>query len=629
MSQSFPIINNNDNDIMQEKYLYCELDSYRQENNSIYIAAEGMLPLAAADQSSRSRRREQKQSRWNAEQSIRVREIFGLSQSDNVVASFSAALLNTILLQGRMYITTYHLCFFTKLFGRVTNEAFPYTSLAKVEKRRGGLVANAIKIYFADEDVHPVIIGSLNHRERAFGLIQERLRTINPNAAETLPEDDNGSTGSVASAPLERDDVPTTSARSVCRNSTPLPVLQHNTFANSTPELGNDGASPERNQSKSQLIRIERDEKLDGGTLVPDEEDKIESDEWLSSLVWCTPDDIVGQLVANTYDKKAERARIILKAPVKEVFNMLFISDWVKEYHEDVSNHDVEIGKWQRDEDGSMCRDVNFRRPIKYRVGPKETRVNEKQRYSFTDEDGVIIEIQGKNLDVPCASYFVVESFFEMSPVNHGKETLLVASVAVHFLKSTFLQGQIESGTMTETKTAYGRLLNLAERKVDKHVVERAVNQNPSKAIQMHRRKDADGRVVDPGLSEPETDQIVRGADSGVLQQSGEKSVVQDKRVATFEQNKLGCSNEEVGREKVFRLAQERTSAWALSGGDIRMQDGDGAHNFFTRATFLLLALVCIFVLIAVIFLIRIHLLQNSLENVIRRLKDIVDDKQC
>lgn len=103
-----------------------------------------------------------------------------------------------------------------------------------------------------------------------------------------------------------------------------------------------------------------------------------------------------------------------------------------------------------------------------------------------------------------------------MFSVTFGRETLLVAMVAVHFLKSTFLQVQIKGGTLTETKSAYGRLVCLAEKQVDKHVAKRAANQSITKSILMHGQEDADGRVVDTALHEPEPQHIF----SGVPQQS-------------------------------------------------------------------------------------------------------------
>lgn len=637
------------NDITREDSVYLEsTDRKAQKNSQQTIAPDDSFGQAedtlttndlengTTDANSRNKRREEKHSRWVAEQSTRVREKFDLSPSDNFVASFSAALLSTILLQGRMYITTHHLCFYTKLFGKVTKEAFSYSSLARVKKRRGGLVANAIKVYFTDEELPPVIIGSLNHREKAFSLIQERLRIVNPNAAEPLPEDDDGSTGSVASTPIETEEITAASARIISGNPPPLPVRQFESPAQSTHSDENAVAAPEINQqTASQLLRIEPNEVLQVNTSIPEEPPVQEIDEWERSLVWRTQKDIVGSPVANAFDKKAERARIVLKAPVKEVFNVLYISDWLKEYHQEVKNYDVEIGEWVKDDEGGMRRDVSFRRPIGYKFGPKETRVNEKQRYIYTDHGGVLVEVQGRNLDVPCSSYFVVESFFDMSPVNDGRHTLFVASVAVNFVKSTFLQGKIEGGTLTETKTAYGRLTGLAERKIDQHVANRAANKMTTNSIQMHPQELANGHVVDNGSSEPESQSqsIVNEA----AEPESVSRVVQQAPMPTSEENRADHSYEVVSREprspplhdaSTNGIASNIVSTKVDTKTDPTAQHSDALH-FYRKASIFLLVVACVLLLIVIILLIRVQGLLNSLEKVIDMLKDTGSDKQC
>lgn len=136
--------------------------------------------------SSRIKRRKQKYFRWVAEQTVRMHERFDIYPADPLLASCSAALLNKILLQGRLYITTHNILFYKNIFGKITKETFSYMSLKQDEKRRGGFVANAIKLHFADKNVSPITIGSLNHRKKVINLIQERLSILNPSALEKI-----------------------------------------------------------------------------------------------------------------------------------------------------------------------------------------------------------------------------------------------------------------------------------------------------------------------------------------------------------------------------------------------------------------------------------------------------------
>lgn len=192
------------------------------------------------------------------------------------------------------------------------------------------------------------------------------------------------------------------------------------------------------------------------------------------TLVWRTVEDIVDRFAANSHEKRAERARGVLNAPVIQVFNLLFVGNWLQVYHDTSNNRDATFSEWYRASDGYMTRDVTFRRPLGYKIGPKETRVKETQRYSFLSNGGVLIELEGQNLDAPYGDYFVVESFFELTPHEDGTKTLFIASIAVHFFKSTILRGKIESGAMSETKKAFQNVLALAMKTIEEAAAFRA-----------------------------------------------------------------------------------------------------------------------------------------------------------
>lgn len=168
---------------MRQDSVYIEQNDLTQQKNLLLIATDKTnghpeQPITTNNleqrnkcANSRNRCREEKHYRRLAEQNICLRGRFQHFPSDQLVPSCSADLLNTIFLHGRMYITTHHLLFYTNLFGKITKDVFLFISLAKVEKRRCGLIQNAIKFYFKDQDVSPVVITSLNHLEKVFSLI--------------------------------------------------------------------------------------------------------------------------------------------------------------------------------------------------------------------------------------------------------------------------------------------------------------------------------------------------------------------------------------------------------------------------------------------------------------------------
>lgn len=411
--------------------------------------------------------------RLATEQAIWVREKFSLPTDDVLLASFSAAMLRSILLQGRIHITTSSICFYAKIFGRTTKESFPFTSIRRVKKRRGGFIANAVKVVFLDPATPAVVFGSLNHRERAYSIIQERLRELNPSAAESRDSDD---TTSAASAGPDSED------RSVEETDFPIENVARNrvnhddTLAQANTQTSSaDVSSQQRNGLNSHPGASDTASELSSRKssdvdTISRVEPNIPS-ESTPPLVWRTADDVVNRFAGNSHEKKSERARGVLNAPVIQAFNMLFVGNWLQCYHDTSNNRDATFSEWYRAQDGYMTRDVSFRRPLGYKIGPKETRVKEKQRYSFTTNGSVIIELEGQNLDAPYGDYFVVESFFELIPHDNGTKTLFVASIAVHFSKSTILRGKIESGALTETKLAFQKIIDLASRHIEENTV--------------------------------------------------------------------------------------------------------------------------------------------------------------
>lgn len=548
------------------------------------------------------KRREERQLRNTAEQIAWLRGKFDLKTSEQLIASFSAALLrHRILLQGRLYITTSHICFYTRLFGKVTKDLFEFTSIKLVKKRRGGLVANAIKIYFLDDAVSPVVIGSLNNREKAFEYIQDRLRELNPTAAERKDDDE----GSIASVGSGRDD---SDGRSVEGNDP-----YHSDHANATSATLSARNSIENTHADINAVRDTTNEHNDADS--PNDVN-IDNDPQ-SKLVWQAPEDVVGRVSGTAFDKKTERARAILDAPVKEAFNVLYVSRWLKTYHEDVKNRDITISDWHRGKDGFMTRQVNFRRPLGYKLGPKETRVKETHRYSFTRDGGVIVEIQGENLDVPYASCFFVESFFELTPYGDAaRQTSLVASVAVHFVKSTFLQGTIENGALNETKTTFQRMVCMAKDRISQHNAKKPQirNDKPSHTVnRVHFKANGPTQEANGHHADHPTDTACAAdATNGPTHTNAASSVDDPVDIIDADDMELDRSAQ---RRPVHDRNIVQDSLWNSSTQEFRTGTQDASAARFVRfATLAVLVVTCLLLLNVMFTLRRLRYSIASLE---------------
>ncbi len=391
-----------------------------------------------------------------AEQTAWVRNKFDLDESDTLLESCSAALVQKIMLQGRLHITNSSICFYAKIFGRVTKERWPFSTIQSVRKRRGGFVANSIKITFNNPDTPPVIIASLNRREQTLAIISARLSVFTP--VPDLPY--RGGSLEDDSEEQSADDYNSRARSDRSNSSTPqlsVSDAQSRTSADGSGAYryvqgGSDTTSDDIPGGWDKAQKHEKHMPPDGASKSP-----------LDGLVWAAgPGDVTDEIFGKEYAKRTEQASGVFDVPVIFAFNKLFVSDWTKTYHAEINNMDVQISDWYRGEDNVLTRDVSFRRLLGYRLGPKETRVKEKHRYSFTSDGGVCVQVQGHNLDVPFGDYFVVESYFELKPTNNGRSCELVASLAVHFMKSTMLRSKIETGALSETKTTYTKLVELA-----------------------------------------------------------------------------------------------------------------------------------------------------------------------
>lgn len=401
------------------------------------------------------KRRGTRSEKVNTEQTVWLRNKFSLEESDTLLDSCSGALVRKILLQGRVYITSSSICFYAKIFGNVTKERWSFYSIRSVRKRRGGFVANSIKITFVDPEVTPVIIASLNRRDQLLAIVASRMSVLSPagfdSTDRTVSVDDESEDNSDGVVPIDSNavDERNRSDRSNC----------------STSHMSTSDA-PSRNSREGRRSFASTSD--DGLHLFPSgEANKDENPPFPENFVWYHRGDPVNRVHGHEFKRRNEQARCVFDVPVVVAFNALFMGGWFVSYLRECNHFDVEATEWYTDNrDGYRRRDLKYRRPLSYRIGPKETRVQDAQRYSYMKDGGVLIESESISLEAPFGDYFRVEFYFELRPQKHGRECELIASIAVHFTKSTMLRSKIESGALAETKITLGTLVDLGKQRV-------------------------------------------------------------------------------------------------------------------------------------------------------------------
>ena len=96
---------------------------------------------------------------------------FNLPPSEELTADFMCALQQSILLQGRLYISQHYVCFYARVFGQETQLVIPASDITGVSLAKSlGIVPNAIKVYTT---YNVYWFGSFLRRQEAYTLLMK------------------------------------------------------------------------------------------------------------------------------------------------------------------------------------------------------------------------------------------------------------------------------------------------------------------------------------------------------------------------------------------------------------------------------------------------------------------------
>ncbi|KAK6504370.1 hypothetical protein TWF506_002571 [Arthrobotrys conoides] len=103
---------------------------------------------------------------------------------DNLIEDYGCALQKEILLQGRMYVSSGHICFYSNIFGWTTTLVISFDEIVAIERRMTALVIpNGIMI----QTLHAKnVFASFISRDSTYDLILGIWRTIHPNLIDTI-----------------------------------------------------------------------------------------------------------------------------------------------------------------------------------------------------------------------------------------------------------------------------------------------------------------------------------------------------------------------------------------------------------------------------------------------------------
>ncbi|AAS52215.2 ADR294Cp [Eremothecium gossypii ATCC 10895] len=118
-----------------------------------------------------------------------------VSSSEKLLTDYSCAWSKDILLQGRLYISTEHICFYSNILGYVSVVVIPLKEVVQIEKKNtAGIFPNAIAIHTLQKKY---VFASFISRDTTFDLITNVWNQIilGPNANKTTSNQDDKDSG--------------------------------------------------------------------------------------------------------------------------------------------------------------------------------------------------------------------------------------------------------------------------------------------------------------------------------------------------------------------------------------------------------------------------------------------------
>lgn len=348
-------------------------------------------------------------------QSVLCRE-FGVCDESTLRYHASCALKDgALLLQGRLFVFSQQMAFYSCVFGYTTRKAIQFASVAAVE--RAGLarsgVFGAIRIKLHDGD--SLVFASFWNRTAAMSEIKAAWQEATSSEAR-----DEARIASSSQPPPDEEEEVASAADAASEPGTPDSA---------------DTWAPSPTSS--------------GGT----------ADEF------CTEEDLHGDFTQLILAEGEDGMRISLPCGVDDTFRLLFASTscFLEAWRGGRGEFDITVAPWvpSADEPGVLEREVFFRAPLEAMKGqvsgrmptfgiPQATRIREMQR-AIRCGSSLRVDSSSRQLDIPYGESFVLETRLLLSAAPDGgcvasasARTRWVQRVRLGFVKRMIEQKSLE-----------------------------------------------------------------------------------------------------------------------------------------------------------------------------------------
>jgi len=417
----------------------------------------------------------------------KLNTLFQLPSDEEHIDDWSAAMSKSILVQGRLYLFTSYLCFFSKLFGDDSREVIKLSEVAQMSKKRNGieiLTQTGDRFFFT----------SFITRTKAFNAMLKAWEraTMSSDSTDTadkknLANDDktNAEAGSVcdldddegivvdmkaddsAEAPvvLPKSDEPV--AEQSPAGETPLEIVASSGESASDKSLS-EKVDSEKVEGAQESQNKDDDSKGSKGSDSGEPQMSVRDDNLMH--IWDPPPestihhDDVGMF--ETHHDHFDRVDLL------QFFHLFYSDasgDFAENAHKALEEFDLVTEPWTEKEDGGKQRLLQFNSVLHgIPIGPNKTRMTELQWYALNTDKLVVLTVQN-SLDVPYGDYFDVENCWEFARSLRGGVDVSIKA-GVHWKRKTWLKSQVESTTLKKCKECHIKWCNAIKEYMSYHM---------------------------------------------------------------------------------------------------------------------------------------------------------------
>ncbi|CUS15577.1 unnamed protein product [Tuber aestivum] len=419
-------------------------------------------------------------------------------EDDYLIEDYGCALQKEILLQGRLYVSEGHICFYSNIFGWVNTLIISFDEIVSVEKKNTAMLfPNAIVIqtlharnvfasFISRDSTYDLIVGiwKIGHPQLVAGATGVRLED-GGDAEEGDPvdgvseyEEEDGGDDEYEDASNDELEESYTDAGDVTLSD----------------DKGKNASGGSKSVSRKASQAVLGASGGDGSGAVVDypgpqthPPTSCNDDHYDRPLC----DDIISAPLGRVYS--------LIFGPASLPFMSRFLADEEKVLELSIPDK----GEWIDGPDGKKTRSFSYIKPLGGGIGPKQTKCNITETLDNCDlEDHVIVTATTQTPDVPSGNVFMVKTRYCLMWADDNR-TRLVATCTVEWSGKSWLKGSpspgpIEKGA-NDGQIAYNKNLRVAlKREVEPRepIGKRSGNKIKKRKKDLNAKGEAIGRAA-------------------------------------------------------------------------------------------------------------------------------------